>query len=177
MAKSPQWQQLLDRQQINDLVWSYCRAVDRRDFEQLRSLYHEDATDEHGGMFSGRAMDFIDQLPSIMEPMEVVYHFIGNMLIRVEGDQGTGEIYSIVYHRARLPEGLYDIVVGGRYLDRYQRRAGHWKFRQRKIVMDWNQIQPSVHDPQSPLLQGVPQGSSLPTDPSFAFLGWSAPRS
>lgn len=43
-------QQMLDREAIRDLVWRYCRAVDRRDFAALSALYHPDAIDEHGGI-------------------------------------------------------------------------------------------------------------------------------
>ena len=46
-------QQLIDKQQLLELSLEYCRAIDRRDFVRLRSLYHDDAIDDHGGMFRG----------------------------------------------------------------------------------------------------------------------------
>lgn len=39
---------ILDEHALHKLVHAYCRAVDRGDLETLRSLYHEDAHDEHG---------------------------------------------------------------------------------------------------------------------------------
>lgn len=162
----PALQTLLDKQAIQELLWRYCRAIDRRDFQALKALYHEDAIDEHGGMFSGPAHEFIAKLPQIMAPMEVVWHQLGNMLIEVDGDEAWGEIYTLAYHRADLGEGPQDLIVGGRYLDRYHRRDGIWKFQHRKIVMDWNRMGPSLCDWTSPLWQGTPRGGIGDEDPA-----------
>jgi SnoaL-like domain len=40
---------LLDESAIRQLLARYSRAIDRRDYELLRSCYHPDAVDEHGG--------------------------------------------------------------------------------------------------------------------------------
>ena len=48
---------LLDREAIKELVNLYCRAADRQDHELMRSLYHQDAIDDHGSFFKGLAMD------------------------------------------------------------------------------------------------------------------------
>lgn len=165
-------QKLIDREAIRDLVWRYCRAVDRRDFAALRTLYTADATDEHGGMFQGPADQFIDLLPSIMAPMEVVWHMTGNMLIEVQGDEAEGEIYTFSYHRADLGNGPEDLVVGGRYLDRYGKEDGQWKFRHRKIVMDWNQIGPSRCQWDSVLFAGTPRGQADSSDPAHEYFQW-----
>jgi len=49
----PNLQIVADRLALQDLVQKYSRAIDRRDFALLRTLYHEDAIEDHGGMFSG----------------------------------------------------------------------------------------------------------------------------
>ncbi|MFZ5706789.1 MAG: nuclear transport factor 2 family protein [Pseudomonadota bacterium] len=50
-------QELLDREEIRSLIYAYCNAADRHDQDKMRSLYHEDAIDEHGHMSKGPAMD------------------------------------------------------------------------------------------------------------------------
>jgi len=163
---------LLDREAIRELLLRYCRSIDRRDFGALKTLYHEDAVDEHGGMFQGRAHAFIEQLPAIMAPMEVVWHMLGNMLIEVQGDEAEGEIYTLAYHRADLGEGPQDLIVGGRYLDRYRKRDGIWKIQHRRIVMDWNRIGVSLCDWNSALFQGTPCGARQQDDPAAGFFRW-----
>ena len=44
----PRLQALLDKDAIRDLVTAYCRAADRKDTALMRSLYHPDATEDHG---------------------------------------------------------------------------------------------------------------------------------
>jgi hypothetical protein len=39
---------MLARDELAQLVTAYCRAVDRADYDTLRSLYHPQATDSHG---------------------------------------------------------------------------------------------------------------------------------
>ena len=59
-------QTLIDKQALHELVLRYCRACDRRDFVLLRSLYHDDAIDDHGAMFCGSADEFLVWLPPLL---------------------------------------------------------------------------------------------------------------
>ncbi len=47
-SRDPALQELLDKQAIHEVLLRYCRGVDRRDEEVLRSVYHADAIHEHG---------------------------------------------------------------------------------------------------------------------------------
>ena len=40
-------QRLLDEDAIKKVHLRYCRAIDRRDFDLLRTCYHPDAEDDH----------------------------------------------------------------------------------------------------------------------------------
>ncbi|MGZ4529682.1 MAG: nuclear transport factor 2 family protein, partial [Mycobacterium sp.] len=53
---------MLARDELHQLVTAYCRAVDRADYEALRSLYHPAATDSHGAFSTGGVEQFIAQL-------------------------------------------------------------------------------------------------------------------
>lgn len=163
-------QELIDREAIRSLIYAYCNAADRHDQAKMRSLYHEDAIDDHGAMSSGPAMDFIDKLPEIQAPMEILHHNVTTINLAIDGDEAEGEIYLIALHRVRGPEGPFDVLVGGRYFDRYSRRDGKWKFAHRAIVADWANIHsPSIVNLDHPFLEGAHVGKPGPGDPSYGF--------
>jgi hypothetical protein len=49
---------VIDQQEIRDVIYRYCRGIDRRDFDLVRSCYHPEAHDDHG-VFRGGVDDFI----------------------------------------------------------------------------------------------------------------------
>ncbi len=163
-------QELIDREAIRTLIYAYCNAADRHDHAKMRGLYHEDAIDDHGAMSSGPAMDFIDKLPEIQAPMEILHHNVTTINLALDGDEAEGEVYLIALHRVRGPDGPFDVLVGGRYFDRYSRRDGRWKFAHRAIVADWANIHsPSIVDLDHPFLAGAHLGKPGPDDPSYGF--------
>lgn len=83
---------LLDKQAIHELIMTYCRAVDRRDEAMMLATFHEDAIDDHG---------LADSTPKGLaaaiaaSPSAQLMHFIGNVLIELDGDQAYCESYFI----------------------------------------------------------------------------------
>ena len=162
---------VIAKQAIQELVVRYCRAVDRRDFDILHTLYHKDGIDEHGAMYSGSASGYIAWLPTVLAGMQCTSHSVTNHLIHVQGHQAEGEVYCTAYHltAASAEHPATEIIIGGRYLDKYVFDDGRWQFMHRKIVMDWNQIKPSSCDMNSPIVAGSPVGSAIASDPSRTF--------
>lgn len=166
-------QTLLDKQALRDLVYTYCRACDRRDFRLLRTLYHDDAVDDHGSMFKGSADEFVAWIPRVMASFESTVHSISNALFIVQGTQAQGELYTTAYHRTPGPEGR-EIVIGGRYLDRYEQRGGSWKFLHRALAMDWCRSTPVDAEAYRELAAGAPAGRTDAADPSYVALSFFA---
>lgn len=163
-------QELIDREAIRTLIYAYCNAADRHDHDKMRSLYHPDAIDDHGHMSSGPAMDFIDRLPEIQAAMEILHHNVTTINLAIDGDYAEGEVYLLALHRVKGADGPFDVLVGGRYFDKYERRDGRWKFAHRAIVADWANIHtPSIVDLDHPFLTGAHIGKPGPADPSYAF--------
>ena len=168
-------QDLLDKHAIQELIHTYCNAADRKDIEKMRSLYHDDAIDDHGGFFKGPAMDFIDQLPAIQEPMEILHHNVTTVNIKLDAAPdgaryGEGEVYILAFHKVKTEQGALDLLVGGRYLDKYEKRDGVWKFAHRAVLADWvNVHDPSIVDLQHPIIEGSLLGSASEADPSYEF--------
>ena len=166
----PQLQALLDKQAITELVNAYANAADRHDNEKMRQLYHPDATEDHGGFFKGLAMDFIDHLPVIQESMEILQHNITTVNIALDGDYAEGEIYVIAFHKVRTDDGALDLLIGGRYFDKYEKRDGVWKYSERVVVADWATVtSPSAVDLKHPLIEGSHIGCPGQDDPSYGF--------
>jgi ketosteroid isomerase-like protein len=161
-------QVLLDKQALSDLVHTYCRAVDRRDFKLVRTLYHDDAIDHHGHMFIGTADQFVAWLPTAMAQFEATVHAVSNLLFKVDGDKAEGEIYTTAYHRTP-GDKAQEIVIGGRYLDRYERRGDAWKFIHRALACDWVEVKPVDKEAYKTFAAGAPAGTTDSNDPSYAL--------
>jgi SnoaL-like domain len=132
---------------IRELLARYCRAIDRCDAELLETIYHPDAIDDHGlpGLDKSAAAFRAAILPILHELWETTQHVLGSSAIDVRGDEATCETYVVAYHRRHPDEsGVKALdVVGARYLDRIERRAGTWRIAQRTVVRDWQETRRS----------------------------------
>lgn len=167
LSRDEQIDLMLDKQAIRDLLYAYANASDRHDHEKLRTLYHEDAIDDHGKFFKGPAMDFIDALPDIQKDMRILHHNLTTMNIAIDGDYAEGEIYVLAFHQAETPEGIIDVLIGGRYLDKYAKRDGQWKFLYKAVLADWVTVNPTEVKLDHPFVQGSHIGQPGPDDVSY----------
>jgi 3-phenylpropionate/cinnamic acid dioxygenase small subunit len=136
-----QLQMLLDKQELYELNVRYARSVDRKNLDDLLSLYHSDAIHDHGGMFKGSPAQFIAWLKTTMIEIET-QHFVGNSLFKIDGNFAVGEIYTVNFHHLSKQSANY--IAGGRYLDEYIKTDGKWRFKSRLRVLDWSEERPSV---------------------------------
>lgn len=135
---------LLAKQDIRDVLYRYCRGVDRRDYDMIRSCYHPDATDNHGEDFIGDVDGFIAHVTAGLDRFERTMHFLGNVLVEVDGDRARSEAYTVAHHRLPSREGrpLRDFLVGLRYVDDFEQRDGHWRIAHRVCAFEWSRIDP-----------------------------------
>jgi hypothetical protein len=143
----PRVQALLDKQEVVDLMYSYARAIDRAEENLLRSVFHPDATVDFGpGIFQGTVGDFIGWALDVRHGMKATHHIVANSRIDLRGDSAFAETYFMNWHRLDKSTGKEDFFVGGRYLDRLERRpggsSGVWKVSHRKQVKDWTRTTP-----------------------------------
>lgn len=133
----------VDQQDIRDVVYRYCRGIDRRDFELVRSCYHPDATDDHGD-FRGGVDDFIAYARGALQRYESTMHFVGNVLVEPHGDRARSESYVVAYHRlaAGATKPQRDFNVGLRYVDDFERRDGQWRIAARVCMFNWSHVDP-----------------------------------
>ena len=124
-----------DRREIHDCVLRYCRGVDRRDAALAKSAYHEDACDDHGH-FIGPAHQFIDWLLASHDRSgwAALQHHVTNHFVEIKGNIAHGETYYLFI--GRDADGNVQIH-GGRYIDRFEKRAGCWAIADRVCVYEW----------------------------------------
>ncbi|BBY29056.1 nuclear transport factor 2 family protein [Mycolicibacterium sediminis] len=171
MTADADLQKMLDEFALRRLVTRYCRLVDRGDFARLADLYHRDAEDSHGGFSTGSAGGFIDRLAAALPVIRQMHHNVTTTNFAIDGDRAEGEIYTIAVHTFDAGGRDVDVTVGGRYLDRYEKRSGTWRFTERSIVTDWSRVtDPSTMDYSHPITRDTPRGTLGPDDPSRRFL-------
>lgn len=136
-------QMLIDQAEIRDVHLRYCRGVDRMDWELVRSCYHPDATDDHGG-YSGGIDGFMKWVATALARFESTQHFTGNQLVEVDGDAAWAEHYAIVTHRRASSdtEPASDLVANVRYVDRMERRNDAWRIARRVVIADSDRLDP-----------------------------------
>ena len=141
-----------DRMAIQDVLYRYARGVDRRDWDLVRSVYHPDATDDHGG-YHGGVDGLLEYLRARHERIEQSLHVITNCLIEFDGPDGALVESCFVTFQRVLPDagqvrhryrtsrplGDGEAVQGqaaGRYVDRLERRDGAWRIARRTTVYE-----------------------------------------
>lgn len=127
---------LLAKDEIRDLQSRYMRGQDRLDADLQRSVFWRDSTVDYG-FFQGSGDDFVTFAQDLLRGHEANLHLIGQSLIDVEGDVAFGEVYYFAYHRVVEGGVAQDMIVAGRYVDRYERRGGVWKIAHRSELFDW----------------------------------------
>lgn len=159
MTDTDTLQRLADRVAIQDLMCRYTRYVDRRQWDALRSIYHPDATDDHGA-YVGGVEGFIDWVSSRHAAIDEAMHFLGNCLVEF-GDRDTALVETCFCAYLRMsPQAAasnakflaagggeghgHDVTVRGRYVDRVERRADReWRIAKRVTVFEAIDSQPA----------------------------------
>ena len=129
---------LLAREEIGDVVKDLARGTDRLDAELMASCYHPDGTDDHN-VFRGTGTEFAQWVVDTLPHFEATMHFVGAPRVRRDGDVARVDTYCVAHH-VSLPadDGQQtDMVLGLRYVDRFERRSGAWRIAARVCAFDW----------------------------------------
>jgi hypothetical protein len=143
---SARFQAAVDKREIADRIYDFCRGLDRMDENLLRSTCHMDATVDLGpGIFQGLFSDYLSWAFDVLSQTRVSQHLVGNTRIEIEGDTAYAESYVQTYFRMDKATGREDLFIGSRFLDRLERRpagtSGAWKIVHHKQVLDWTRTE------------------------------------
>lgn len=162
---------LQDKEAIRDCLHRYCRGIDRADEDALRSAYWPDAKDCHGA-YRGSAAGFIDQALARLRAGGRGVHQVSNVLIELHGDRAAVESSFLALQSGVAVPGR-ETFLCGRYLDRFEKRAGEWRIADRTVVYDWleERTRPELAGADAALFgRRQPAGGRAPADPLYAFL-------
>ena len=133
-----------DRAQITSTLMRYAQAIDRGDIEAAVRCFADDATAQYEGNEIGPGRDAIlayfsggsRTLSSDVRTISSM-HFIGNVLIELDGDHADVESYMLA-HLFRGKDSPDEMLVRGlRYLDRFVRVTDGWEIACRVHTADW----------------------------------------
>jgi SnoaL-like domain len=130
--------ELLDRERIRERVALLARGEDRRDAGLLRAAFWPDATVDFG-MFAGDLAAYLDWVLPGSPAIPVTQHVLGQSVVDLRGAVALVETHVLAYHRVDTGEQERDVVLGGRYLDRFERRDDDWRIARRTMLYDWTQ--------------------------------------
>ena len=112
----------------------------------LRSVFFEDAYCEYG-FYNGDPARFAEFAMEALKEHAANHHMLGNVLIEVdaEGNEAFGEVYFHAYHKVKATtgSGFEDLIIAGRYIDRYEKREDVWKIAYRSERNDWCRTTPT----------------------------------
>ena len=152
-----------DRQQITQLLYCYCRAVDRIDEALGYTIWHDDAQVDYGRIYQGTGRGLIDFICAAHRHALVHSHQITNITLEIDADHARSEAYVTSAMRLMHADQLQQITTRGRYLDNWSLRRGRWGIDKRIFVNDFDEIRPATS-------AFVPPGFALDrSDPSYAF--------
>jgi hypothetical protein len=164
MPKPVGLERLIAQQEIKDLCCRYARGADRVDVGVFTSTFWED-----GGYAQLYGSEPIAKIADEMirgfmgKNFSCTQHLNCNILIDfADEDHASTEIYFQAFHLTKadlksdevlflvgarrfgelshVDGNVYEIVVGGRYLDHVERRDGIWKFKTRRLIFDYSTV-------------------------------------
>jgi hypothetical protein len=130
---------LLAREEITDVVKALARGTDRLDRELMASCYHPDGTDDHN-VFRGTGTEFAQWVVDTLPHFQATMHFVGPPRICNASDVAKVDTYCVAHHVSK-PDAdgqQTDMVLGLRYVDRFERRDDRWLIAARVCAFDWS---------------------------------------
>ena len=170
---------VIDRENIRDCLARLSRGEDRRDGETISRCFWPDAAVNYG-IFLGSFDEYLAWVVPGAPSIPVTLHTLGQSLIELRGETALVETHVTAYHRIDMGEEERDVVLGGRYLDRMEKRSGEWRIVHRAMLYDWTSDYGKSAD-WSQGLMGMPFLAGHSTgqangDFSEIFFAWSSPR-
>jgi hypothetical protein len=147
MTERTETEVFIDREKIRDCIARLARGEDRRDAELIRATWWPDAEFDYA-MYKGSFDEYLAWVVPGADAITNTQHIIAQTVIDLDGDTARAESHVVSYHRVDMGDGANggerDTCIGGRYLDRMEKRVnedgrGEWRIAHRTMLYDWYQ--------------------------------------
>jgi hypothetical protein len=138
-----------DRLALRELVDAYAHCADRRDAAGQMALF---TTDTHFVVFMDaknpqpsqelHGRDSLAPVFANLNSYETTMHFNGQSTVQLDGERATGETYCLAHHVSVNGAQRTLMIASIRYLDVFAKRAGAWRFAERKLLVNWIETRP-----------------------------------
>jgi SnoaL-like domain len=130
---------LLHREAIRCCIAGLARGEDRRDRKLISVSFWPDAKVDYG-IFAGSLDQYVAWVVPGSDAVSNTQHHIGQSHIDCAANIAKVETQVISYHRVAFGErDDQDVVIGGRYLDLFEKRDSDWRISNRTMLYDWVQ--------------------------------------
>lgn len=165
MDRGTGFQELADKEAIRNLLFAYCRSVDRLDIPLGHSVFHEDSHADYGaGVYQGPGRGAIDKICRDHLHLLNHSHQISNIMINIFGDRAGSEAYVTGTMILERDGKQMQIFVRARYLDAWEKRDGRWGIARREVAYDHDDIREITP------MRGTSNSARGKDDRSYAFL-------
>lgn len=137
-ADADELKAFLTREKIRECIVRLARGEDRRDAKLISASYWPDSKTDYG-VFVGNFDEYLAWVVPGSPAISCTQHVIGQSYIELSGETARVETQVVSYHRVNMGEEERDTVIGGRYLDVFEKRGGDWRIAERTMLYDWFQ--------------------------------------
>ena len=163
-----QLDRLVAKDAIRDCLFRINRGLDRVERDLILSGFHNDAQICWAAPDYVPISQFIETALMVQAKTSRVQHLLGNILIDFEGDCANVESYEIGRHLTPMPEGVKDLIIAARFIDRFSYRDGAWRIERRRKLIDWMRIMEGSDEKYD---NAPNRGTRDRSDPSYALFG------
>jgi hypothetical protein len=148
-AEQLRW--LVDRAAISELLYSFARALDTKDYPTYASLYTADGVLElpdprTGQYFALGQAELADEVPKSLGHYSATHHLSGNHQIAIAGDRASSRSYLQAVHVGASPREHWS--AGGWYDCEYRREPDGWRFTRVRLTAVWVDGEPGAIRPE-----------------------------
>lgn len=143
----PDLQALADERDIINLATRYCWALDRHEFDELRTIFLPDAFARLGETDCQGINAILARIRSALTRLDASQHLVGSHVVDLDGDRAHHRCYLQAQHVLHGAEAGELWMVAGVYEDECVRTPEGWRIERRILSRIWTDGNPDVAAP------------------------------